>query len=274
MGTGARWGRWPTGDRLLNRREDKEILHPPVNDLPRLQLDTLAKYSLFLDLDGTLFELVDRPDEVVADDQLRRLLIRLSEKLEGRLAVVSGRSVAQIDAMLGPLAQALNISGSHGSEHRWQGLNAVPMRPAALNVAADNFRAFAGDQAGILVEEKSFGTALHYRMAPELEEAAVALAQKLAEELGLQYQPGNMMAELRIPGGDKGTAIRLLMDREPMAGTLPVFLGDDDTDEAGFLVAQELGGAGVIVGGRRPTNAQYAIPDPRAVHDWLEELSR
>jgi len=235
-------------------------------------LDTLDDHSLFLDLDGTLFELVDRPENVVADEALRSLLTRLDERLGGRLAIVSGRSIAQIDAMLGPIAHELAVSGSHGSEHRWRGVEAHPVRPPALDEAAARFIDFATEHKGVLVEDKSYGAALHFRMAPEMEAEALTLAATLAAQLDLQYQPGKMMAELRMPGGDKGKAVRTLMSRAPMAGTLPWFIGDDDTDEAGFIAAREFGGAGVIVGARRPTAAEYALRDPGAVHAWLEVL--
>ncbi|MBU0557620.1 MAG: trehalose-phosphatase [Alphaproteobacteria bacterium] len=241
-------------------------------DLSRPSLDSLDNLSLFLDLDGTLFELVDRPEDVVADDALQNLLTRLCQRLEGRLAVVSGRSIAQIDGILGPIAHDLAVSGSHGSEHRWRGVEAHPIRPKGLDEAAERFRAFASQHEGVLVEDKSYGAALHFRMAPQIEADALALATRLADELDLLYQPGKMMAELRMPGGDKGKAVRALMSRAPMAGTLPWFLGDDETDEAAFRAAQEFGGVGVIVGERRPTAAQYKLANPPAVHDWLETL--
>lgn len=235
-------------------------------------LEDLATSSLFLDLDGTLLELIDQPDKVVADAQLRDLLGRLTDRLDGRLAIVSGRSIAQMDAILGPIAHNVAISGSHGSEHRWQGVAAHPVRPRTLDEAAERFRDFADAHAGVLVEDKSFGVALHYRMAPSIEADAQALAMALAETLDLKFQPGKMMAELRLPGGDKGKAVHSLMARAPMAGTLPYFIGDDDTDEPGFVAAQMLGGAGILVGNRTPTAAIYALPDPAAVGDWLESL--
>jgi len=249
----------------------------PIIDLSREGLATppvedLATLSLFLDLDGTMLELIDRPDQVIADAALQALLMRLAERLDGRLAIVSGRSIAQIDVILGPVAQRLALSGSHGSEHRWRGVTAHPVRPAVLDTAHDRFRDFADAHPGVLVENKSFGVALHYRMAPTVSTEAQALAAALAEQHDLHFQPGKMMAELRLPGGDKGKAIHMLMTRAPMAGTKPWFVGDDATDEPGFVAARALGGAGVLVGTRRPTAALYALPDPAAVRVWLEGL--
>lgn len=251
------------GSPILNMAR-QALAAPPVEDL--------TACSLFLDLDGTLLELIDEPDAVVADEALRDLLGRLADRLDGRLALISGRSIAQMDVILGPVSQAIAVSGSHGSEHRWRGIAAHPIRPPALDEAHRRFRDFADAHAGVLVEDKSFGVALHYRMAPAIEPEAQALAIALADTLDLHFQPGKMMAELRLPGGDKGKAVHMLMDRAPMRGTRPIFLGDDETDEPGFVAAQALGGAGVLIGCRTPTAASYALPDPAAVHAWIERL--
>jgi trehalose 6-phosphate phosphatase len=226
--------------------------------------------SLFIDFDGTLVELADRPELVVVDDGLRRLLTLLQARHGGRVAIVSGRSIAQLDALLGPVTRQMAISGSHGSEHRWGGISAHPVPQPELETVGEAMRAFACRHPGTLVEKKSFGMALHYRLAPEAEAAAQRLATELAGELGLQAQPGKMVVEVRPPGGDKGVPVHRLMQRAPMAGTRPLFLGDDATDEAGFAAARELGGAGILVGPGRPTAADYRLPDPAAARAWLE----
>lgn len=225
--------------------------------------------SLFLDFDGTLVDLIDRPDGVVADPGLIALLERLNRALGKRLAVVSGRSLFQLDQILGPVAKTFACTGSHGSEHRWHGLEARPYRPASLDIAATRLRPFAEQHPGVIIEEKSFGVALHYRQRPDAEEAALKLAWDVAEEHGFYMQAGKMMVELRVPGGDKGAAVRQLMTRPPMLGTVPVFLGDDRTDEPGFVAAAELGGAGIFVGEPRPTAARYRLDNPAAVREWL-----
>lgn len=236
-------------------------------------LSLLDGKSLFLDLDGTLLDIIDQPDQVKADAATRGLLERVAEKLDGRLAIVSGRSLIQIDAMLGPIAREIAVSGSHGSEHRWRGVAAHPARPPSLSAVTDSFRAFAAGRPGLLVEEKSFGAVLHYRQAPALAHEARALALALAARHELQVQDGAMMVEVRPPGGDKGTALRRLMERAPMAGTLPVFLGDDVTDEPGFEAALRMGGAAILVGDRRPTAADHSLPDPATVRRWLGEFA-
>ncbi|WP_231478209.1 trehalose-phosphatase [Sphingomonas sp. UNC305MFCol5.2] len=233
----------------------------------------LANASLFLDFDGTLVDLADRPDDVVADAELRALLARLNLRLGGRVAVISGRSIAQLDAILGPVAQEIALSGSHGCEHRWQGISAQPHRPPTLDQAAERMRAFADRFAGALVEEKSYGVALHYRLCPEAEKEAVELAWHVARDLGLELQEGKMMIELRVAGGDKGVAVRRMMRLAPMKGTMPVFIGDDRTDENGFEAVTELGGAGIFVGKPGETGAHYLLESPAAVRAWLEQMS-
>jgi len=234
----------------------------------------LEQSTLFLDLDGTLLDIAERPDDVRADARLRALLLELTRKLGGRLAIVSGRSLQQIDGILGDVAVTLAVSGSHGCEHRWDGMLARPFRPSSLDVAAVCMRLFAKDRPGVLVEEKSFGVALHYRMAPGAQSGAQKLCEELSHELDLVLQHGNMVVELRIAGGDKGRAVRRMMSRLPMKGTTPIFIGDDDTDEAGFAAARELGGHGILVGTPRPTTADFWISSPAVLRDWLWEAVR
>lgn len=175
---------------------------------------------------------------------------------------------------MGGVAERLALSGSHGSEHRWRGVVAHPVRPDSLDEAAALLRPFAEANPGVLVEEKSYGVALHYRMAPAAEAEARELVATLGERLELHVQDGKMMAELRIPGGDKGTAVRRLMERPPMRGSRPVFVGDDATDEPGFEAARSSGGHGVLVGSGRETAADFALESPVAVRRWLEVAIR
>ena len=126
----------------------------------------------------------------------------------------------------------------------------------------------------ILVERKPFGVALHYRQAPEAEQHCRALAMELANETGLQLQSGKMVLELKAPGADKGSALSLFMAGSEMSGTRPVFVGDDETDEAGFEAAARLGGAGVLVGPLRSSAAAFRLPDVESTLRWLETACR
>lgn len=245
-----------------------------VTQLPPPPLDKLNRATLFLDLDGTLLDLAEQPDEVHADEETRALLKALCDKLDGRLAVVSGRSLEQIDRILGDCATDIAVSASHGCEHRWNGVHAHPDRPASLEGVSARFSAFATDRPGVVVEDKSFGVALHYRMVPVAAVAADALAQALAKESGLYLQRGKMVVELRVAGGDKGTAVRRLMGRPGMAGTVPVFAGDDLTDEPGFAAVRQLGGDAILVGEPRQTHANFGLPSPASLRQWLKEAAR
>lgn len=226
--------------------------------------------SLFLDFDGTLVELAGAPDGIVVDDALRALLIRLAERLDGRLAIVSGRSVEQLDHFLGDCLAGVAVVGSHGAETRAAGgALVVPARPDALLAAEAALRDRFGAQEGIVIERKTLGIAVHYRRQPALEAEANALVAGFADDQ-LVHQPGKMMAELRLGGVDKGTAIAALLREPPFAGHSPVFLGDDVTDEDGFRAVAAAGGTGVLVGPARDTAATHRLNDVAAVHRWLQ----
>lgn len=225
--------------------------------------------SLFLDFDGTLVEIAPRPDAVAVDDRLRTLIAELSKRFDGRVAIVSGRGAVEIDALFGGLD--CPIVGSHGAELRGVAQAEMPERPAALDTVAARFHALAEALPGLVVEIKPLGVGLHYRVVPAAEAEARALAEELAATTGLTLQHGKMVFELRAPG-DKGRAIAALMGAMPFAGSRPVFLGDDLTDEPGFATVARLGGAGVLVGPVRETEAVYRLPDVTAALRWLEIL--
>lgn len=229
--------------------------------------------SLFLDFDGTLVELADRPDAVSVDPDLASLLDRLAGCLDGRVAIVSGRSVAQLDAMLGPVAARLALVGSHGAEVRVAGGEVLaPARPALLDEAEALFVATFRGEDGVIVEVKSLGVAIHYRLDPSAAARAKVLAETFAARHGLLVQEGKMMVEVRVGGHDKGSGIAALMDGAPFAGRRPVFLGDDVTDEPGFAQVRGMGGFGVLVGASRPTEARHRLTEVAAVHGWLRAL--
>ena len=226
--------------------------------------------SLFLDFDGTLVEIAPRPDAVAVDDRLRTLIAELSRRFDGRVAIVSGRGAAEIDALFGGLD--CPIVGSHGAELRGVERAEMPERPAALDSVAARFHALAETLPGLVVEIKPLGVGLHYRGVPAAEAEARALAEELAAATGLTLQRGKMVFELRAPG-DKGRAIAALMGAMPFAGSRPVFLGDDFTDEPGFATVARLGGAGVLVGPVRETEAAYRLPDVTSTLRWLERIA-
>ncbi|MFW2831585.1 trehalose-phosphatase [Sphingomonas sp. ID0503] len=244
-----------------------------MQDLPPPPDDLLNGASLFLDFDGTLVDLAPRPEDVRVDDALRLLVARLGRAMEGRLAIVSGRAIEAIDRHLGP--EGISVSGSHGLELRGaDGRLTVPERPAALAALTERARAFGAANPGVVIEEKPFGLGFHYRLVPEAEAASHALAEAMAAEAGLHLQPGKMMIELRVAGGDKGTALATMMKGAGMAGTRPVFIGDDLTDEPAFVQAEAMGGAGILVGPARATGARYRLDDVAATLGWLDAFAR
>lgn len=224
--------------------------------------------SLFLDLDGTILELAEAPGAVRVSQAARDVLALAIRTLEGRVAIVSGRAVDDVAALLPGLP--LQIGGSHGAELLWaDGRRVTPERDPALDQALSEMRAFAATRPGLLVEDKPFGAALHYRLAAQYAAETQAFALRLSQETGLPLQPGKMVQELKNSPRDKGNAIAAFMAEAPMRLGVPVFIGDDDNDEAGFAVAAELGGAGIRVGPERPTRALWRLPTVSANLAWL-----
>jgi len=243
---------------------------PPSPTAPPTNL--LDGAALFLDFDGTLVELASTPDGVVVDLQLVLLLDRLSKHLNGRLAIISGRPVAGLRDLL-PIS--VTAVGSHGMEFgNVDGTIDIQVRPEGLEATLLDMRQLAAACPGVIVEDKPLGAALHYRQAPQAEEACTTLATELAEKHCLHLQPGKLMIEVRAPGGDKGTAIERLMREPDMLGARPVFMGDDLTDEAGFAAADKLGGAGILIGPERSTRARYRLAGVKHARSWLDEATR
>jgi len=237
--------------------------------LPPPPPDLLDSAALFLDFDGTLVELADTPDGVSIPTELGPMLEQLRRKLEGRLAIVSGRSLADLKRHL-PL-HGIAFSGSHGLELQLADGTRLPLSvPLGLDEMCQAVEAFADKVGGgLLAERKPAGIALHYRLAPDEAERVEAFMARLAKKTGFALQNGAMVAELRAHGATKGDALKAFMTEPPFANARPVFVGDDLTDEDGFAEAAALGGAGVLVGPARPTAARYALESVTAVGDWL-----
>jgi len=237
---------------------EREAAPPPLD---------VSATALFLDLDGTLAPIEARPDHVVADAGRTALIKAAAQRMGGRLAIVSGRSLADLDRILeGAVPAAAAI---HGLVRRTAagGVLSRPPHPG-LNTARVMLDRLA-DRPGILLEDKALGLAVHFRKAPEREAEVTELCRRVAATTGLVLQLGSMVAELRTPGADKGASVRAFMVEAPFAGATPVFVGDDLTDEDGFAAAAELGGYGVLVGEPRKSAARYRLADVDAVLAWL-----
>jgi len=239
-----------------------------ADDIPPPPLSLLDGAALFLDFDGTLVELAEAPDAIEVPGELSGLLERLAARLGGRLAIVSGRALGDLDRHV--RCGGVAMSGSHGLELRLADGTTLPVaRPAGLDAARAEVGRFAEAGDGLIVEDKPASVALHFRQAPEREGEVAAFAAALAAQTGLIVQQGKMVAELRPAGADKGDALRSLMREPAFAGARPLFMGDDLTDEHAFAAAAELGGAGVLVGPPRETAARYRLAGVAAVAEWL-----
>ena len=232
----------------------------------------LTRPALFLDMDGVLAPLAPRPEDVVPVARRTAVLQSLAQRFDGRVAVISGRTLAEIDRITDNVMAA--ASGVHGLERRLpDGTLKTAAADPAVRRAVAAFDAFAADHAGVIVEDKGVSAGLHYRQNAALEGPATALAHRIQAETGLTLQPGDMVLELKTPGTSKGTALTAFMAEPPFAGATPIMLGDDLTDEHGFAAAAALGGFGVLVGPQRETAARYGLSGVEAVLDWLERIT-
>jgi trehalose 6-phosphate phosphatase len=226
-----------------------------------------AHAALLLDLDGTLLDIAPRPDAVVVPPELPPSLMALRFRLGGALAVVTGRPVEQVDALLPGIPTA--VAGEHGGALRYHPNDPIE-RPALPDLdpawREQASRVAAGYQ-GVFLEMKARGLVLHYRQEPE---AGPALRQALlsisaGHETSYVVMAAHMAWELKPRGADKGTAVAALMARPPFAGRVPVYVGDDITDEDGIRMARLLGGVGLRV--------QDAFDSPAGVRRWLAEIA-
>jgi trehalose 6-phosphate phosphatase len=226
----------------------------------------------FLDIDGTLLDIAAMPAAVHPAPADSRLVTALYAATNGALALISGRSLAGIDRMFAPLK--LPAAGQHGIERRDSRgrMHRHPFPEDALRRAAGFIRAFAARHEGLVFEDKGASVALHYRLAPQLAGAAHTAVKRAALELGdgIEVQSGKMVAEIKPSGRDKGIAIEEFMREPPFKGRLPVFLGDDLTDEHGFKVVNRMGGHSVKIGPGH-TAARWRIHDAAGVRGWLSE---
>lgn len=224
--------------------------------------------ALFFDFDGTLVDLAPRPDAVSVEPQVPELLARLGALVGGAVAVVSGRPLAEIDHHL-PLPQRLSVAGVHGAERRGaDGLVrriAVPPLDGALALVHE----LVQRHPALRIERKPCAVALHYRQAPELEDACVAAMSEAVRRCdGMTLLRGKMVVELKPRRASKGAAVRSFLDERPFRHRRPWFFGDDVTDEGAFDLVQSLGGVAVKIG-EGDTLAAHRLNDPAAMRDWL-----
>lgn len=229
-----------------------------------------SDWALFLDIDGTLLEIADAPQGVFVPAALKQLLSQDALDREGALALVSGRRLADIDALFAPLH--FPAAGQHGLERRDAAgrVSRLNLPPAVLANARAALNELAAEHPGLVVEDKGAAIALHYRQAPQLETLTRDTMARIAATLpDFHVQPGKCVWELKPRAASKATAIRDFMKESPFAGRLPVFAGDDFTDENGFAAVNELGGISILVGQPRATAAKYGIESVATMVGWL-----
>ena len=235
---------------------------PPLRDLM-----AQGPVAVFLDFDGTLVELADEPDGIFVPEDLIDRLHDLRERLNGRLAIVTGRALDDLATHTGQCKLAR--AGSHGAYCLDEKGSQLTEEPNALpSEVVDALHDFA-ENHGIRYEAKTHGGALHYRGDPQLEQEILDLAQSLSDAHGLEVRRGKAIVELTEPGSHKGSAVHTFMGENGFEGARPIFIGDDLTDEDGFTGANECGGFGIAVGERESQAARYHLPDVAAVHAWL-----
>lgn len=226
----------------------------------------------FFDLDGTLADLQPSPEQVLVPPSIRASLACLHAS-GVPLAVVSGRRLSDLDRLLAPLI--LPAAGVHGAERRDSTGRIVRLEPDAgtLRRVGAVLARFCRQRAGLRLENKGTAFALHYRQAPEREGEARAFAEALARRHAdlLTLQPGKCVYELKPQGASKGRAIEAFMACTPFKGRVPVFLGDDLTDEAGFQTVNRLGGLSIKVG-HGPSAARWRLDSVAAVDRWLASV--
>lgn len=242
--------------------------------LPPLDLNRTA---FLLDFDGTLVDIAPQPDAVHVSAPLREMLADLHAASGGALAIISGRTVQDLESQLA--LPGLVIAGVHGAERRYADGRFVRLdtNPDALAELArelhTEFTQLAAVFPGVVLENKDIAFALHYRHAPAAESAVLALADRLARHHAdhVRLQAGKMVVELKPRGASKGDVVHTLMTEPPFTGRAVLFAGDDLTDESAFYAVNALGGWSIKVGSG-PSQARWRVRDPAALRAWLAGL--
>ena len=231
--------------------------------------------AIFLDIDGTLLDIAPTPLEVRVSDALRETLASLREKFDGAIAFVSGRPVAEIDRLFHPLRLA--AVGGHGAEIRFAPDGET--RRSKIATLDDDLRTefsrIGRIGEGVIVEDKGYSIAIHYRLAPELGGEILKGVSAICKNErcnSLEVLPGKLVIEIKPGGYDKGTGLREMMSVPPFTGRHPIFVGDDVTDNAAFAMLPDFGGTGFSVGGIVP-GASFNFDGPQDVRLWLKSLS-
>jgi trehalose 6-phosphate phosphatase len=247
---------------------------PDVVPVPAALVPHLNQTAILLDIDGTLLDLAPTPREVWVPPGLSKTLNRLLVRTSGALAFVSGRSLNDIDLIFAP--DQFPGVGGHGAEMRVgaDSESVATHAPPMDKELKRRLAVIAKLSPGILLEDKGYSLALHYRLAPHAEKAIYAAVSLIRADLPnapIEVLPGKCVCEIKHSGFNKATGVRELMTHEPFKGRRPLFVGDDVTDEAVFSIMPEIGGMAFSVGRRAKGVAGY-FDDPSDVRAWLAHL--
>lgn len=246
----------------------------PIATEPQFRLPPLGECALLLDIDGTLLDLAPSPHEVRVPPKLAKALPALLQRTHGALALVSGRSLNDIDRIFAPML--FPAVGGHGAEMRIS-VESEAVASRAPPMSADlsrRFAAIAGLNEGILVEDKGYSLALHFRKAPDAEKAIYDAVSAIRADLPnapIEVLPGKLVCEIKHSGFTKATGVTELMAHEPFKGRRPIFIGDDITDETVFAIMPDMKGLSFSVG-RHAKGVDGHFNAPRDVRAWLSHL--
>ena len=231
------------------------------------------RLALFLDVDGTLLEIAATPDRVRVPASLRNTLQLSFQREHGAFALLSGRSLDDLDELFSPYV--FPASGKHGLEVRVPSGKVIrpELNPSALDRARRWLGMLQKDNRGLMLEDKGVALAMHYRLAPTLAPEVEVVMNRVASELGEAFmvRSGKCFYELMPRGFDERSAIELFMKEHEFAGRTPLFVGDDPTDEVGFQAVNEMGGHSIRVGNLEDTAARYRFSTVSTVVAWLRD---
>jgi trehalose 6-phosphate phosphatase len=235
----------------------------------------IDRHAFLFDVDGTLLDIAPTPQAVQVPQTLNRNLRRLADLAGGALALVSGRPIEDLDRLFDPLR--LSAVGGHGAElrlpHGEHGKRELA-EPLDAGLRA-HLQAIAAIDPHILTEDKGYSFAIHFRLAPDREQAIADAVRRIMQDVQdpIEILHGKAVIEVKRTGFDKGSGVRRLMRCAPFAGRRPVFIGDDVTDEHAFAVMPEFDGIAIAVG-RLVPGVSRRFETPADVRRWIAMLCR
>lgn len=249
-----------------------------MNEINESLPTDLKSWALFLDVDGTLIDIAETPRDVTVPRELPEQLAELSSRLDGALALVSGRSINSIDELFDPYR--FPAAGLHGTEIRRERNGEIDrsvLDENSLEGARRELEDLARKWPGMIVEDKGIAIAVHYRRVPEARSQVDHLIETLLVQLGRGWarQDGKMVVEIHPSESSKGTAIAKLMSVSPFKGRSPIAVGDDLTDEKMFEFVNMTSGRSIKVGtSTHASVARFSVDSANSIRHWIAQLAQ